>query len=114
MKQLSLLQRIISWIKPNHTQPETMEELIHESELVGSWSVDMPKSFQDVSLEISAKGTGKYHTQPLKTVLPQETPDRLVLRDHFGYQLVVEKKDNEQYVLFDELDNATYPIEKNN
>lgn len=112
MKQLTFLQKLMNWIKPSRVQAKSNKDSFYESDLIGNWSVNAPKTSKHVSLEISSEGTGKYHTQSLKSILPQETPGRLVLRDNFGYQLVVEKKANEQYVLFDELDDATYPIEK--
>lgn len=112
MKHLSKFKKFITLFQPENNQSKPGKNPLLENELIGKWSVFMPKSIQDFSLEIFSEGTGKFNTQPLKTVTSQKNPGQLIMKDHYGYRLIIEKKENEQYFLFDELDGITYPIEK--
>lgn len=112
MKHLSKLKKFTALFQPKNNQPKAGKNPLFENELIGQWSVFLPKSIQNFSLEIFSEGNGKFNKQPLKTVTPQQTPGQLIMKDHYGYRLIIEKKENEQFFLFDELDGVTYCIEK--
>lgn len=112
MNRLSVIQKLISLFRPKTNTESSIKNPIKETELIGRWTVFMPKALKEGSLEISSEGKGYYNTHPLKDILPQKSPDQLILKDRFGYQLIMEKIENEQYVLFDELEDITYPIVK--
>lgn len=112
MNLSSLFRKLKKFSQSKKNLSHTSRNLICENELIGKWSVNVPKSLKDISLEIFSEGTGKYNTKPLKSILPQRSPNQLIMKDHFGYSLILEKKENEKYYLFDELDGITYAIEK--
>lgn len=112
MQFSSLFRKFKRSFQSKNSLSSTIKHSISQNELIGKWSVYVPQSLQEISLEIFSEGTGKYNTKPLKSILPQESPHQLIMKDHFGYNLILERKDNEKYFLFDELDGRTYPIEK--
>lgn len=88
------------------------EETIPPLELTGKWTVYQPNQQKAVPLVITPEGKGRFNDHPLKGEITHATPEQLVVKDRYGYQLTIQKQDENDYVLFDELGEEKYPIEK--
>lgn len=86
----------------------------NELELAGKWIVYQPAQNTTVPLVINPDGNSKYNKQLLKGEITYSSSKKLTIKDHYGYQLTIQKKDNNNYILYDELGEEKYPIKKQN
>lgn len=83
-----------------------------ELELAGKWIVHQPNLNTTVPLVITSDGSGKFNKQPLQGKITHSSSEKLTIKDRYGYQLTIQKNGKNTYVLYDELGEEKYPIEK--
>jgi hypothetical protein len=73
------------------------------TELTGKWTVYQPNQQKTLPLEITPEGQGQFNHQPVKGEMSHSSADQLVMKDRYGYRLTIQKQDDDEYVLYDEL-----------
>lgn len=105
----SLLTGIIGAIalpkKKNTTTPEVYQAYI------GSWQfLDAYKKLRTLTITSSLEIT--VDEKPVKVVLIELTPQRLVLRDEYGYHVIIQKNQDNDVTLYDEADDREYLLKR--
>ena len=89
---------------------ERSEPTLYKSYKGNWWFVNRQKATQH-TLKIEEDLSILIDGKKLQYALIELTKDRLVVQDEFGYHLIVQSKQEKPITLYDEADDATYPLE---
>lgn len=105
---------VFSWLLRKRKNKQDLEQKTPCDFWEGKWKIiplESPQGNQMI-LTISSAGPIFLNHQPLEGETNLTSTDKWVFRDHFGYRLVLEKSNNNQITLYDEIDNKIYHAEK--
>ena len=75
---------------------------------VGKWTISEPNSFIALSIQITDDEKIYLNEHILNGQLTTITEQKLVFKDHYGYELIVSKLTPDSLNLFDEADEKDY------
>lgn len=77
---------------------------------VGKWIMKEPGSLAEVHLTISDDGQFYLNGHSLQGKVTLIGEDQLIFTDHYGYELVLKKVQDQSYNLYDEADDKEYEL----
>ncbi|MHC5226745.1 DUF4828 domain-containing protein [Enterococcus sp. LJL99] len=89
---------------------ERSEQNLYQSYKGNWWFVNRQKATQH-TLKIEENLSILIDGKKLRYALIELTKDRLVVQDEFGYHLIIQSEQAKPIALYDEADDATYPLE---
>lgn len=113
MSTASKLRTFFAHLENKFQKQQTQKQnTLSQSDLIGKWIVYLPNREKTFPLEITPEGRGSFNDQPLQGEITHASSDQLIVKDRYGYHLTIKRQKNDEYVLYDELGEEKYPIEK--
>ncbi|MGB3160286.1 DUF4828 domain-containing protein [Carnobacterium sp.] len=77
---------------------------------IGNWHVSEPNTPIEMSIQIDANRQVFLNKQMMNGHLISVEKDKLIFKDHFGYEIIVTKLSETSLNLFDEADEKNYQL----
>jgi hypothetical protein len=101
----TILSKLVYIVKKNR---ESHLKVDPSAFFIGKWHISDPNTHTGISIQIGENREIYLNKQLMNGQLISIENDKLVFRDHFGYELVVTKLSSTTLNLFDEADEKNY------